>query len=128
LTWDEAPPAPDLPTIIGEPFGGGFYAGDIESDGVWYKLIVADKVADITGTASTWSATGVSLPETRSLANGLANTAAMIESGLELHPAVSHCVNHMGGGNTDWYMPARDELQVLHSNLGPSRPNCPPIF
>lgn len=128
LTWDEAPPAPDLPTIIGEPFGGGFYAGDIESGGVWYKLIVADKAADITGTNSRWKTTNSATAGTDSLTDGVANTSSMIAAGIALHPAANHCVNHAGGGNSDWYMPAKDELNVIYQNLGYSRPNCPPDF
>lgn len=128
LTWDEAPPAPDLPTIIGEPFGGGFYAGDIESDGQWYKLIVADVVADITGSDSRWKTASSTTPNTGHLTDGLANTSAMIAAGIELHPAASHCIDHRGGGNADWYMPAKDELNVIYQNLGYNRPNCPPDF
>lgn len=128
LTWDEAPPAPDLPTIIGEPFGGGFYAGDIESDGQWYKLIVADISADITGANSRWKTTNSSTAGTDHLTDGVANTGAMIAAGIELHPAAAHCIDHRAGGNADWYMPAKDELNVIYQNLGYNRPNCPPDF
>lgn len=128
LTWDEAPPAPDLPTIIGEPFGGGFYAGDIESDGQWYKLIVADVVADITGINSRWKTTNSNTPNTAHLTDGVANTSAMIAAGIELHPAAAHCIAHRGGGNADWYMPAKDELNVIYLNLGFNRPACPAHF
>src|SRR5690554_4244732 len=128
LTWDEAPPAPELPTIIGEPWGGGFYAGDIESDGQWYKLIVADVSADITGTNSRWKTSNTNTSGTDHLTNGVSNTAAMIAAGIELHPAAAHCINHRGGGNADWYMPAKDELNVIYQNLGFNRPNCPPDF
>lgn len=117
-----------LPTIIGEPFGGGFYAGDIESDGQWYKLIVADKSADITGTNSRWKTSGSNTPNTGHLTDGVANTAAMIAAGIELHPAAKHCTEWGGGGYTDWYMPSKDELNVIYLNLGYSRPDCPPDF
>jgi len=119
----------DLPTIIGEPFGGGFYAGDIQyPDGQWYKLIVADVSADITGTNSRWKTSNTDTPGTDHLTNGVSNTAAMIAAGIELHPAAAHCIDHRGGGNADWYMPAKDELNVIYQNLGFNRPNCPPDF
>lgn len=121
--------APDLPSIIGEPWGGGFYAGDIEyPDGQWYKLIVADVSADITGTNSRWKTTNTSTAGTDHLTDGVANTSAMIAAGIELHPAAAHCIDHRGGGNADWYMPAKDELNVIYQNLGYNRHNCPPDF
>lgn len=121
-------PTPTLPTVIGEASGGGFYAGDIESDGQWYKLIVADKAADITGTNSRWKTTNTDTPGTDHLVDGVSNTNAMVAAGIELHPAAAHCIGHLGGGNADWYMPARDELNVIYQNLGFNRPNCPPDF
>lgn len=127
ITWEGTVVNP-LPTIIGEPFGGGFYAGDIQSDGQWYKLIVADVSADITGANSIWKTTTTSTAGTDHLTNGVANTSAMIAAGIELHPAAAHCIDHRGGDNADWYMPAKDELNVIYQNLGFNRPNCPPDF
>lgn len=121
-------PEPPLPSEIGEPFGGGFYAGDIESDGQWYKLIVADISADITGVNSRWKTTDTGTPNTAHLTDGVANTAAMIAAGIELHPAAAHCTDHRGGGNADWYMPAKDELREIIWNLWYDAPNCPPDF
>lgn len=129
ITWEEPPAEPDLPTVLGEPFGGGFYAGDIQyPDGSWYKLIVADKVADIAGNDALWRTSTPAPDVTDSLTDGVANTSAMIAAGIELHPAANHCINHAGGGNSDWYMPARDELNVIYLNLGFNRPDCPPDF
>lgn len=121
-------PEPPLPSELGEPFGGGFYAGDIEIEGQWYKLIVADISADITGENSRWKTTRTSTPNTGHLSDGVANTNAMIAEGIELHPAANHCVSYDGGGYTDWYMPAKDELNVIYQNLGLDRPDCPPNF
>jgi len=121
--------APEPPgNTIGEPLGGGFYAGDIEIEGQWYKLIIADVSADITGANSRWKTTNTSTAGTDHLTDGVANTSAMIAAGISLHPAANHCVNYEGGGYTDWYMPAKDELNVIYQNLGYNRPNCPPDF
>lgn len=121
--------APESPgNTIGEPLGGGFYAGDIEIDGQWYKLIIADVSADITGANSRWKTTNTSTAGTDHLTDGVANTNAMIAVGIELHPAANHCVNYNGGGYTDWYMPAKDELNVIYQNLGFNRPDCPSNF
>lgn len=118
-----------LPSEIGQPFGGGFYAGDIQyPDGQWYKLIVADKSADITGTNSRWKTIGTDTPGTEHEVDGMSNTTAMIAAGIELHPAANHCVNHTGGGNSDWYMPSKDELHAIYLNLGSDTEDCPPDF
>lgn len=118
-----------LPTVIGEAYGGGFYAGDIEyPDGQWYKLIVADKAADIVGVNSRWKTSNTDTPGTGHLTDGVANTAGMIAAGIGLHHAAAHCISHTGGGFEDWYMPAKDELNVVYQNLGFNRPNCPPDF
>lgn len=128
ITWEGTVDNP-LPTTIGEPFGGGFYAGDIEySDGHWYKLIVADKSADIAGANARWKTTPTATVGTDSLTDGVANTAAMVAAGISQHPAANHCISHSGGGFEDWYMPALDELSVIYQNLGLDRPNCPPDF
>lgn len=120
-------PAEPLPTVFGEPYGGGFYAGEIQyPDGQWYKLIVADIAADIAG--ATWKTSNSITDGADSLTDGVANTSSMIAAGITLHPAANHCINYSGGGNSDWYMPAKDELNVIYQNLGYARPNCPAAF
>jgi hypothetical protein len=103
-----------LPEVIGEAAGGGFYAGDIEDGGQWYKLIVADVEADVYGLI--WGGNGTNLPAATSTTNGLANTEAM--RGNSEFEAGNHCLDWRGGGFDDWYMPARSELQVIFENLG----------
>lgn len=126
---EAATPVEPLPTVIGEPAGGGFYAGDIEyPDGQWYKLIVADVSADITGENARWKTEGTETPGTDHDVDGAANTAAMVAAGIELHPAAAHCVNHRGGDFEDWYMPAIEELYVIRENLSPALSDGPPDF
>lgn len=103
-----------LPTVIGEAFGGGFYAGDIEDGGQWYKLIVADIEADVGGLP--WGGYDIDLQAATSTTNGPANTEAM--RGASTYEAGNHCLDYRGGGFDDWYMPARSELQAIYENLG----------
>jgi len=117
------PPDEPLPTVIGEAFAGGFYAGDIEDAGKWYKLIVADVEADVYGLP--WGGYGTSLPSA-SITNGPANTEAM--RGNSTYEAGNHCLDWRGGGFDDWYMPARSELTVLYQSLGLDRPDSPAEF
>lgn len=124
IEWEEAPPEPDLPTIIGQEFGGGFYAGDIEDNGQMYKLIVADIEADVYSLA--WMSPHEDWPQAASITNGLGNTQSMAGDARFL--AGNHCLDWRGGGFADWYMPAKDELNVLYLGLKPSASDCPDRF
>lgn len=103
-----------LPTVIGEAFGGGFYAGDIEDGGQWYKLIVADVEADVFGLP--WMDPRADWPQAVSDTDGPSNTLSM--AGDARFEAGNHCLDYRGGGFDDWYMPARSELTVIYNNLG----------
>jgi hypothetical protein len=108
---------------IGEAFQGGFYVGLIShtADGVaTHALIVAPKATGATGTGytittskqwqSTTSTTGATSPF-----DGAANTALMINS-----PAANFCTSLSIDGYSDWYLPARFELDVAYYNLKPT--------
>lgn len=71
-------------------------------------------------TASEW-ATGSYLVVTgatgTAIGTGLSNTTAIVSSIIAAgRPAATLCVNHNGGGYTDWYLPSRDELNALYTN------------
>lgn len=106
-----------LPTVIGEAAAGGFYAGDIEDGGQWYKLIVADVEADVEGLR--WMKPADNWPQAESRTDGPSNTESM--RGDDRFDAGNHCLDYRGGGFDDWYMPARDELTVIYENLGLDR-------
>jgi hypothetical protein len=50
----------------------------------------------------------------------VANTAAMVTAGIANHPAANFCVGLSIGGFSDWYLPARYELDIAYFNLKPS--------
>jgi len=118
-----------FPAVIGEPFGGGFFAGYIShtADGnPTHALIVAPEATGATGTGYTlttnlqWKTTNTTTADTTSDFNGAANTAAMVTAGIANHPAAEFCVNLSIGGFTDWYLPSRYELDIAYFNLKPS--------
>lgn len=118
----------DLPSEIGQPFGGGFYAGDFEyPDGRWFKLIVSGANDELTNTA--WKTTNSSTVDTDSEYDGWANTQAMILAGAHLHPAANFAsiINEESSIN-DWYLPAKDEMALICQNLRRSSPTAPPNF
>jgi hypothetical protein len=118
-----------FPAVIGEPFGGGYFAGYIShtADGnPTHALIVAPRATGATGTGYTlttllaWKTANTTTASTTSDFDGAANTAAMVTAGIAAHPAANFCKNLGIGGFTDWYLPARDELDIAYFNLKPS--------
>lgn len=107
------------PPPIGSAYEGGYYAGTIILSNVAYYLIVAPKA---TGeTTAIWSSSSQSAPGgTRTLHNGLNATNASLSLSPDSYPAAKFCRNLTIGGYTDWYMPARDELELCYRNLKPS--------
>ncbi|NLC21104.1 MAG: DUF1566 domain-containing protein [Halomonadaceae bacterium] len=105
--------AESVPTTPGTPFGGGFYAGKVQqADGV-YLVIVAPKAAE---TSLAWKNAQTTTAGTASLNDGLANSDAMNNAS---HAAAQYCRAYNGGGLDDWYLPAKDELEVCYRNLKP---------
>jgi len=117
------------PANIGQPVEGGFFAGLIShtADGnPTHALIVAPRETGATGagytltTSPQWRIDGGTTPGATSLFNGAANTAAIIAAGIDAHPAAKFCVDLSIGGFTDWYLPARFELDIAYFLLKPT--------
>jgi hypothetical protein len=119
----------NLYDAIGFSMAGGYFAGYIShtANGVpTHALIVAPRATGATGTGYTlttnlqWKTTNTTTADTGSPFDGAANTAAMVTAGIADHPAAQFCVNLSIGGFTDWYLPARYELDIAYFNLKPS--------
>jgi hypothetical protein len=109
---------PTVPTVIGEPFRGGYYAGKVATGGggvATFYLVVADKTVG-QSSALKWSASQVTTGVTSTI-NGPTNSASLAALG---YPMASFCENLNTGGYTDWYMPAKDELEILYYFLKPN--------
>lgn len=106
------------PTVIGQAFGGGFYAGKIAVGGggiATHYLIVAPRA---TGAAvKKWeTSNATNTPGTFSLIDGPANSAAMGPG----NSAGVFCNDLTIGGYTDWYLPAVYELEICYYFLKPT--------
>jgi hypothetical protein len=67
-----------------------------------------------------WKITATTTAGTTSDFDGAANTAALVTAGIADHPAAEFCVNLSIGGFTDWYLPARWELDIAYFHLKPT--------
>jgi hypothetical protein len=101
---------------IGSALEGGFYAGQIGVSSVPTHYIV---VAPLSSgqTVAQWKTSNTATPGSTSDINGPANTAAQVAAGS--HPCATFCNNVVIGGFSDWYMPAKNELDVCYFNLKP---------
>ena len=110
------------PSVIGEAYGGGYYAGQISTAGngiASHYLIVAPKA---TGQSSSrqWKTENSTSSGASSFIDGPSNS---IDINNASHPAASFCKGLNIGGYTDWYLPARDELAIIYYNLKPTTDN-----
>jgi hypothetical protein len=102
---------------IGAAYGGGFFAGQINVSGTKYNLVVAPKS---TGENSSrkWGVYGTTTGIT-SVINGPSNSASLAARGASYQAAV-FAEGLTIGGYTDWYLPAKNELEVLYYFLRPT--------
>ena len=105
------------PTVIGQAFGGGFYAGQISTagNGIADYYLVVGPVASAESTLA-WKTSNTGGDPT-SVIDGPANSATMNSA---TYPAAQFCEGLTVGGFTDWYMPAKNELEVCYYNLKPT--------
>lgn len=137
-----AAPAPLL-TTIGEPYGGGYFAGNYTSGSVTYALIIAP----ISGSSQIGTNTGQYAKRSNGLGGGTkgdiytSNSDGLNASSYYANPSFfggssgwSTSVNKNSvywelrhptslfriNGFTGWYIPSIDELTVIVNNLHPS--------
>lgn len=90
-----------------------------------WKVIVAPRAQGEAGSVQYKTANTADPVACRTLTNGLASTAAMeaLNAGTVVYPMARWVtdINNNGGinGYKDWYIPARDELELLWRNLKP---------
>jgi hypothetical protein len=107
------------PPAIGEAYEGGFFAGQISTAGngvADYNLVVAPKSSGENSSIQ-WKTSQTSTSGTSSVINGPTNSANMNNAS---HPAAQFCEGLSIGGFSDWYMPAKNELEVCYYNLKPT--------
>lgn len=107
-----------IPTI-GSSYGGGYFAGQISTAGngvADYNLVIAP-ISSGQNSSKQWKTTNTSTSGTSSVINGPTNSSNMNNAS---HPAAQFCEGLTIGGFSDWYMPAKNELEVCYYNLKPT--------
>jgi hypothetical protein len=106
----------EVPTIIGTPFDGGYYAGRLRVADDVFALIVAPK-ADGEHAKARLNQDLARVEGALSFFDGAANTAALAAAGSELAKwAQSLAI----GAFSDWYLPSRDELELIYRAFKPT--------
>ena len=88
-----------------------------------FRVIISPKATG-ENLAKSWKTTNDAGPTaTQTLTEGFLASAAMVAAGAATYPAAAFCRGLSIGGFTDWYLPARDELELLWRNLKPTTDN-----
>lgn len=107
---------------IGDAYQGGYYAGQISTAGnsvADYNLVIGP-VSSAQSTLQ-WKNVNTDTTGASSVINGPQNTADIVAHGnATVYPAAHFCNDLVIGGFSDWYMPAKNELEVCYYNLKPT--------
>lgn len=100
---------------IGAALGGGFFAGYIRVGEGLDAVILSPKASGEKDSAI-WHRSRKSIASAQSFFNGRSNTAAMAEAGSEL---AKWALDLRIADFSDWFLPSRDELELLFRNFKP---------
>jgi len=107
------------PTVIGQAYGGGYYAGQIGVSSVATHYLVVGPVASAQASKKYKNAVTATAGADSDI-DGPQNTADIVADGdSTVYPAGHFCNDLVVGGYSDWYMPAKNELEVCYYNLKP---------
>lgn len=102
------------PPASGEFFQGGYYLNSIVVGAFTYGILMAPKASGNSAFPGyTWKTTGTSTTGTSSLVDGLTNSNNMNNA---THPAAQWARGLTINGYSDWYLPAKDELNLMIVN------------
>jgi hypothetical protein len=103
-----------IPTVIGTPFGGGFFTGITQIGGKGFALITAGAAGELRGKLQSQP---TMVDGAKHRGDGQANTEALASAGSELaQAAMALTIN----GYSDWYIPSRDEQELQYRAFKPT--------
>lgn len=113
---DPAVLSKEVPTVIGTPWEGGFFAGIFTMGADVYAQVVAPK-AEGDHAPIVWHPDYKVITGADSFFDGLANTKAMAEAGSAL---AQWSLDLRIAGFDDWHIGARDQVELLYRGLKPT--------
>ena len=97
------------------PGGGIVFFNKGNSTGGWQYLETATSDQS---TSRKWGCYGTSIPGTQfTVGSGEANTSLIVAGCNEASFAAKICNDLVSGGQTDWFLPSKDELNLMYKNL-----------
>jgi hypothetical protein len=112
---------PPPPGAIGSAYEGGFYAGEIGVSSVATHYLVVGPLSTAENLSIQWKNANTATAGADSDIDGPQNTADMVADGNStVYPCAHFCNDLVIGGFSDWYMPAKNELEVCYFNLKPT--------
>ena len=123
--WSSFATASSFLPDIGTAMSGGYFGGQINDGGIIYNLIVADLTNGGQDSTKAWksSASADTVPSAafwQNEAYGFPATQAGYFTGAGTYPAFGFARTYVGNGYKDWYIPAKNELEVLFYFLRPN--------
>jgi len=112
------------PTVIGQAYGGGYYAGQIGVSGTATHYLVVGPVSSAQLSSSQYKNVASATVGATSTIDGPQNTLDLVADGnATVYPSAHFCNDLTVGAFSDWYMPAKNELEVCYYNLKPDTVN-----
>ena len=111
------------PPGIGSAYEGGFLAGQISTtaNGIATHNLVIGPLSSAQNASVKWKNANTATAGADSVIDGPQNTADMVADGNStVYPAAHFCNDLTIGGFSDWYMAAKNELEVCYYNLKPT--------
>jgi hypothetical protein len=97
------------------PGGGIVFFSKGNATGGWQYLETATSDQS---TGIIWGCGGISIPGTQpTVGSGETNTSLIVAGCNEASFAAKICNDLVSGGQTDWFLPSRDELNLVYRNL-----------
>ena len=112
------------PRVIGEFYNGGYYIGNVElNNGEQYAVLVSKGEAESEQRHKDNTQLALPIADNGSYVDGKLNTENMVaEAGSEPmdFPAATYCVEYSDGTYNDWYLPAKNELDLFADHIDPN--------